>query len=531
MRRNIIVLIESIMFAVFWVFGVEINKNGVVDFQDTLMYFKILGFIAIFFICITVLYIFLEKMEEKSENKLSEESSKINLKKYIIIAIIFFICWTPVFLAVFPGYFCYDASDQYKEFSTNSFKTHHPIFHTIILGSIVHSVYLLTGSHNAGIATFTVLQMIFASFVFSYSIYFMEKYKISKKIRILGIIYYCFFPVIHMFVFSSTKDTLFTLIMLLLIMCLIDVFILKEEFFKKKLNYIKLFALTILLCFLRNNGFYIIIGLIVISLFLCSSKIKFKFIITIAISSILFSYIFGIITLLPNVRLASPREMLSVPIQQMAYVYNYSYNITNEDKQKILTMFEEDILYQYVPELSDPIKKYFIYDEFFLNFKFYINLGLKCKGEYINSFLLNTVGYWYPNQIINGYNKAKQGIYENKKTSFFFSETIMPGSRHSFFPQLEKIYYNLASQAVVENIPIISLLFSIGANMWLIFMILGYSVYKKNRAIVIAISMIIFTWGTMLLGPIVLVRYILILFFMFPLNIALLINNNRFKEN
>ena len=63
MRRNIIVLIESIMFAVFWVFGVEINKNGVVDFQDTLMYFKILGFIAIFFICITVLYIFLEKME------------------------------------------------------------------------------------------------------------------------------------------------------------------------------------------------------------------------------------------------------------------------------------------------------------------------------------------------------------------------------------------------------------------------------------------------------------------------------------
>ena len=71
------------------------------------------------------------------------------------------------------------------------------------------------------------------------------------------------------------------------------------------------------------------------------------------------------------------------------------------------------------------------------------------------------MGYWYPNQIINGYNKAKQGIYENKKTSFFFSETIMPGSRHSFFPQLEKIYYNLASQAVVENIPIISLLFSI----------------------------------------------------------------------
>ena len=93
------------MFAMFWIFGVEINQNGVVNFQDAIMYFKILGFTIIFFICITVLYIFLEKMEEKSENKLSEESSKINLKKYIIIAIIFLICWTPVFLQYFQDIF------------------------------------------------------------------------------------------------------------------------------------------------------------------------------------------------------------------------------------------------------------------------------------------------------------------------------------------------------------------------------------------------------------------------------------------
>ena len=40
MRRNIIVLIESIMFAVFWVFGVEINKNGVV--KDKKIHLKVI---------------------------------------------------------------------------------------------------------------------------------------------------------------------------------------------------------------------------------------------------------------------------------------------------------------------------------------------------------------------------------------------------------------------------------------------------------------------------------------------------------
>lgn len=526
MRKNIIVLVESIMFAVFWVFGVEINKNGVVNFQDTLMYFKILGFAVIFFICITALYIFLEKLEEKQEeNKIELDSNKkISLKKYIIIAVIFLICWTPVFLAVFPGYFCYDAYDQYHQVQGGRITTQHTILHTILLGGIIHSVYLLTGSYNLGIAIYTILQAILASVVFSYTIFFMEKYTVSKKIRIIGILYYCFFPVIHMFVLNSSKDTIYTLIMILYITYLIDIYNSKEIFFNNKKNFLRYIVVMFLLCSFRNNGIYVIIGITILSVLILKSK---KFIYINIILILIYLYIWSIITQIPNCSAGSPKEMLSVPMQQLAYVYNNSNTITNKEKKKIESMFKENVLNRYVPELADPIKKYFIYEKFFTNFKFYIELGMKHKEEYINSFLLNTIGYWHPNQIIDGYIKANINEFEDRKSCYFMAGIEKPGIRRSFFPQLEALYLKISSQGIEEKI----FLFSIGSNIWFIFIILGYAIYKKRKMIILPLMVILITWFMMLLGPIVLVRYILIVFFALPLSLSFLFNGYYFKEN
>lgn len=528
MRRNIIVLIESIMFAVFWVFGIEINKNGIVDFTNLFMYLKILGFTVIFFICITFLYNFLEKLEEKRDKNSCEISSKISLKKYVIIAIVFLICWTPVFLAVFPGYFCYDAYYQYYQAATNKFTTQHPVLHTVLLGEVVHSIYLLTGSYNLGIAIYTILQAILASAIFSYTIFFMEKYSISKKFRMIGILYYCFFPVVHMFALNSSKDTLYTLMMILYMTSLIDIYNNKEEYFKKK-NILKYSIIVILLCSFRNNGIYLVIGITLISVFLMKSK---KFILVNICLILLYMYIWGIITELPNVKISSPAEMLSVPMQQMAYVYNFSNDITHEEKNKIESMFMhgEDTLKTYVPELSDPVKKYFRSADFFENFDFYIKLGLKHKSEYINAFFLNTVGYWFPNQIIDGYIKGNIGGFEGRKTCYFAASTENPGTRKSFIPKLEKLYFEISSEGIIENIPIISLLFSIGANIWFIFIILFYCIYKRKNVVILYLSVILITWTMMLLGPIVQVRYILIIFFSLPLNISMLINNKCYNS-
>lgn len=45
-----------------------------------------------------------------------------------------------------------------------------------------------------------------------------------------------------------------------------------------------------------------------------------------------------------------------------------------------------------------------------------------------------------------------------------------------------------------------------------------------------ALSIIALLWITVLLGPMVLVRYVLILFFGFPLILAFILNGDKFKN-
>lgn len=49
-------------------------------------------------------------------------------------AIILFLCWLPVFLAVYPGFFAYDATDELQEVLTGQYVTRHPLLHVLMLG-------------------------------------------------------------------------------------------------------------------------------------------------------------------------------------------------------------------------------------------------------------------------------------------------------------------------------------------------------------------------------------------------------------
>ena len=63
---------------------------------------------------------------------------------------------------------------------------------------------------------------------------------------------------------------------------------------------------------------------------------------------------------------------------------------------------------------------------------------------------------------------------------------------------------------------------------WIFLICIGYSIYKKRKEIVVVLSVIVLLWLTTLLGPMVLVRYALILFFGFPLILSFMLNGDRF---
>ena len=149
----------------------------------------------------------------------------------------------PVFLAEFPGFFVYDAQEELNEVLTRSFTTHHPLFHVLILGGTIALVHKVTGSWNAGIFTYLLLQMLIITAIFAYTLTFMQKKGIGKKSRVLWVIFYGAFPTIVMYTLCSCKDGLFSALLLLLTVYLVQL-VQDPSGFVSKRGKVALFILT-----------------------------------------------------------------------------------------------------------------------------------------------------------------------------------------------------------------------------------------------------------------------------------------------
>lgn len=515
----------GIMFSLCLVLGLQIDKLGELEISGGTG----VAILSISFIMTSILvnlYNFLDRIEIVEENKI------IDKKKFLSLWIIIFLCWIPVFLAVYPGYFCYDVSYQLSLVTSNSLNAHNPILHTLLLGNIIETVHSITNSWNMGIAIYTVLQMLVISACLTYSIYFLSKHKVSKKIQMATLIYYAFFPVIVMFGICSTKDSLFTSITLVTILFIIDMLINKEKFFSSMMLIIRFILAIFLMLAFRNNALYCFILFIPILIYFCKGYRKKMFIIIVSIL-IFWGIYTGPIHRILNVQKNSNAEMLSVPLQQVARVYNYNYDNLNEEQlEAIYDVINEEEIKKYDPKLSDSIKAAcninILKNNYIKYLKLWIEIGIRNPKTYIESFLENTLGYWYPNTIIDGY--CANWDYETE-TTFFNATTEEPGERNSRIPVLEEIYYKISRTSMIQKIPVVSMLFSVGFMFWILVICIAYNVYRKRNAIVVPLLLILFLWITVIFGPIALPRYILILFFAFPLFVTFLLNGSRFEIN
>ena len=222
--------ILGLLFAVSLAFGAQLDYVENVTFTSAPMWISILVWTVIFTIFICLAWSVLEGLQRKID--LSGDEEKIwDRKRTLLVMCFFLLCWIPVLLAVYPGFFVYDAQDELVQMQTRNFTTHHPLPHVLLLGTIVMGVNKLTGSYNLGIAAYSVFQMVLMAGVFTYFVYFLRKRRVSLVLRIISICYFAFFPVILMFVLCSAKDGIFSAALLILILMLADLGKEKELFF------------------------------------------------------------------------------------------------------------------------------------------------------------------------------------------------------------------------------------------------------------------------------------------------------------
>lgn len=461
------------------------------------------------------------KAQGQKSVKKSSLDRKMHLSGFLLTEGVILLCYIPVFLAVYPGFFVYDAQDELLQVVTRNFSTHHPLVHVLLLGGIIQFIYKLTGSYNLGIACYTVLQMIIMSGIFAWCVETLKIRGMGKAGRIFLTLYFGLCPVLVMFSLCSAKDGLFTGMLLIMVMLLQELCRGPEAFFKQKGKVILFVISSLGMMLLRHNGFYaFLVFVLVITCYL--RKHWKKMLLT--LMGIVAGYLLvnALLTGLLNADDTENQEMLTVPITQIARVYaDGKDTLPEEEKELLYRYLSEEALSRYTPKVSDGVKISFDNEAFAADkgsfFKLWINWGRKHPFTYLNAWFMTSYGFWYPDTVIDVYRGNTVFTFTYRDSSYFGYEVEEPGNRESKIPWLNEIYRKMSLEIAQQKIPVVSMLFSPGFLFWVMMFILGFFCYQKKWNKVVPFVLPLLCWLTVILGPTYLIRYVVFLWLMIPL--------------
>lgn len=347
----------------------------------------------IVFCCLKIVY---NNLKFKSTK--AKKMDTIFFERYPLIVpwMTMIVCWLPNYILYFPGCLTYDIIRQYEQFFSGNITNHHPVVTTLFESTFV-KIGRELGNQDIGIAIYLLFTLLFTSFVFAIGFCWMNRRKIPYTIRWIALIFYGFFPIWSAYARTAVKDTLFYPFFVLFILFLFEIVIQKDQIFDRKVIFIKLFLLSIILCLIRHNGIYIIVATFPFFIWYCRETRKQWLLLFLGILIFLQGYTK---VLLPNAGVlpGGTQEMLSVPFQQTArYIKYHEAEVTEEEKQIINGVLDyNQIGKNYNPDLSDPVKNTYKQKDENLGayFKVWMKQLLKHPATYVQATLNGTYGYY-----------------------------------------------------------------------------------------------------------------------------------------
>ncbi|MDR1188610.1 MAG: DUF6020 family protein, partial [Bifidobacteriaceae bacterium] len=224
----------------------------------------------------------------------------------------------------------------------------------------------------------------------------------------------------------------------------------------------------------------------------------------------------------------------SVPLQQLARVYSRSPDsLTPEQRQQLESFVEPEALAAYRPQLADPVMVGANADRIAADTKRFVKLwaeiGLAHPAEYVDAALANTVEGWLPGAVIDAYAAPGAGpLNPTAGTSYFCFATEQPGQATPKGPQfIHDLYADFSKYSRTPfEIPVLAWLWSPGTYLWAFAFALAisWSATRRGRpsAFMPVALLLLATCAPIFLGPTMLVRYFLQLFYCAPLLAAFL---------
>lgn len=466
-----------------------------------------------------------------------QKSDNINYKKIFVITFLIILFFNfLVFLALYPGEYGYDAGFQIMEILEKDVQitSHFSLLFSFILAKVVNLGKVLFGSYQVGFGIYCFLQMTFLSYVATKITVFCVKRIPNKIIYFINVLFFSFFPLYTLMSISAAQDSVFAGLFCLIILNVIEL-IENKDYWKNKLKPISLGILIFLLCLIRNNGFYCILISIPFIFLSCKNK---KVVVLLIFIIPLFAYkIYSgpVFNILGVTKTDTFREMLSIPSQQFARVYNYNLKVFSKEELKQLKKFYPQIddfkYYTYRQSIADPTKSVLNNKYVKSNLKDYISLwtsnGVKDPENYVEAFLLNSLGFWYPNKNYNDDRMYHPYIKIEMMDAAKWNPRYVQIKRESKFPIYEKILNITIGKNAWKRIPIISTIFTTGTYFIIFIFLFLLTILRRNFKYMLPISIILGLYATLFLSPVALFRYCFPIIMVSPLMINLILYQKK----
>nr|WP_283163345.1 DUF6020 family protein [Sporolactobacillus mangiferae] len=285
-------------------------------------------------------------------------------------------------------------------FDPSQLNNHHPILTTFIMGGLAKAGRLLAGN-NFGLFSAALYQILLVSFCFSYSISYLNRFKCSIYLQLGLLFFYACMPLWSIVTMMVMKDVSYFAIFLLYTIKLIDFHLKKEH---RKRDYLLLWLLALLVCFIRKDGLYVVFVSLLTLGFSYRHWTRRRLLGALAIIVIFITVINGV--LLPKIGIpngygnSDTREMLSIPFQATARYVKYAEDdVTPAEKKAINAVLDyRSIGARYTETISDRVKETYrisaTKQDLLAYFKTWITMSVKHPVVYLDAIVAQTSGYY-----------------------------------------------------------------------------------------------------------------------------------------
>lgn len=407
------------------------------------------------------------------------------LLNYILILM----AWLPFFLAFYPGNLSPDSYSSIHQAINQINSTAHPVLFTLLVKLCVQTGLLFFGNMNAGVAVFSVVQMLILDGILTYTVQWLQKHHAPRWWLVLSVAYFALNPLIVRFSFTMWKDILFSGVILLLVLFLYDL-VTGVVHLEENTTLARFLLLSVLAAFLRNRIIYAMIAIFILLLILYRLQWKrlapaffLTAVITLLIQGPLYHYL--------NIKPSNFAEGQGVTLQQLAAVVVNDGSLTEEEKAFLNHIIPiEDIPKAYHAGSVDYLKGYETFSHDFLNshsaeyLQVWRSVVRKNPWISIKAWLMNTRGFW-------GF-----GVWIEPFAVTWPSERLNI-HQINIVQNMTGVDLCYLSNGILVNlgkVPVLRRIFELGSLCWLGAFLCLRLIVKKRYAVLVSVLPLIMLW-------------------------------------